>query len=73
MSAPRTARELLLTVATNEGWTILHDLGLHVMVERGLRQINMQFDLDGRCIWCQDGPAGMSPVDVAMRWLIYRE
>lgn len=74
MNGPRTARETLLTVARNEGWTILHDLGLHVVLERGPRQASVQFDGEGHCIWASGAAvADLSPIDVALRLLINHE
>lgn len=70
MSDPRTAHDSLLSVAELEGWTILIDLGLHVVFERGEKTFSVQFDADGACVWCQDGWPSLRPIDQALRILI---
>jgi hypothetical protein len=66
----KTSREQLLEVAEREGWHTLIDLGLHVVLQRGERRFAVQFDLDGRCTWCQDGWEHLRPLDSAIRILI---
>ena len=65
-----TAREMLLAVAGREGWTVLHDLGLHVELQRSDRRLALQFDENGRCTWCQGGWEHMRPLDAAFHLLI---
>ena len=68
--ATTTAREMLMAVAAREGWTVLHDLGLHVEWMHGPRRLAVQFDGDGRCVWCQDGWEHLRPLDSAVHQLI---
>lgn len=70
VTAPRTAREQLLEVAAREGWTVLHDLGLHVVLRRNLIQLAMQFDVDGACVWCQGQQEPILPLETAFRALV---
>lgn len=70
LNTPRTAREQLLEVAGREGWTVLHDLGLHLELQRGLERLNIQFDVDGRCTWCEEGDDLLLPLEAAFRALV---
>lgn len=70
LNTPRTAREQLLEVAGREGWTVLHDLGLHVVVERDVKRFAMQFDHDGQCVWCEEQHEPLLPLEAAFRALV---
>lgn len=70
MKARPTAREMLLEVADREGWHVLHDLGLHVELQRGERRFSVQFDTEGCCTWCEAGWEHLRPMDSAVQILI---
>jgi len=63
-----TARERLLELAAQQGWTRRHDLGLYVELTSGAQILRLIFDQEGGLRWA-DEPARVSPYRHALRVL----